>query len=105
MFGEKVTLLVVLDALGDRPQAELVRDEKHRGHDRLIAALSRDIDDEAAIDLDRVDGELLEVRERRLSGPEVVDGDRDSHLAQAAQNAAASLVLVDGDALGQLQLE
>ncbi len=44
-------------------------------------------DDERAVDLERVDGELAEVGERRVAGAEVVDGDAHAELLDLAQAA------------------
>jgi hypothetical protein len=43
------------------------------GHDRRIAAVARQIADEGSIDLERVDAEVLQVRERAIARAEVVE--------------------------------
>ncbi len=70
-------LLHGLDTLGDRADAERVR---HR-HDRGDEGLRSGVDlvqrlDKAAVDLQHVEGETLQVGQRRVFGAEVVDGER-----------------------------
>ena len=60
---------------------------------------------ERAVDLDRVERQVLEVRERRVAGPEVVEDEPDAELAQRPQRPRPGLGLVHQDALGDLELE
>ena len=61
--------------------------------------------DERAVDLDRVERQVLEVRQGRVAGPEVVEDELDAELAQRPQRSRPGLRLVHQDALGDLELE
>src|SRR5829696_1982589 len=74
-----------LQALGDDGDAERVPEVDDRLDDRRVLGVEAEPGDEAAIDLDRLDREPLEVRERRIPGAEVVDGQVKSEAAQVAQ--------------------
>src|SRR5438105_14556703 len=103
--AKKLTLLLGLDAFGDGAQSELPCHEKNRGDDRSVIASLCDSSDETTVDLDGVDRKLLEVTERRLPGAEIIDSDRDFHVAQAVQNASASFTLADCNAFRQLHFQ
>src|SRR3954464_13289711 len=55
---------LVLDTFGDDLEAERVSELDRRGHDRIAAAVAEHIRDEAAVDLQLLDGETTEVAER-----------------------------------------
>ena len=59
--------------------------------------------DEAAVDLERVDRESLEVGERRVPGAEVVDGQVQAEAAQLAQRDSGGLDVAHQGRLGDLQ--
>src|SRR5207247_4562083 len=65
-------LLVGLDALGDRGQVEGVGERDDRGCDRRVLRLVAEPGDKRSVDLERVDGEAAQVRERGEAGAEVV---------------------------------
>ena len=69
--------LLLLDALGDRLDRERLA-ELHEGVDQRLALLVvLRAQDERPVDLQRVDGEPLQVSQRGVAGAEVVD--RDPH--------------------------
>ena len=76
------------DGLHDRPVGDLVEP----GHER-------------AVDLDRVERQVLEVRERRVAGAEVVEDEAHAVIAELAEDPDPGLGLVHHDALGDLELE
>ena len=60
-------------------------------------------DHEGAIQLDGVDGQAVEVGERRVAGAKVVDGDLDPLLAQGVEDLDAALHVQHQHGFGQLQ--
>src|SRR5512132_2447083 len=74
--AQPLELLHGLDALGDRLQAHPVPELDDGPRQRAVGRAARDGVDEALVDLQRVDRELLEVAQRRVAGAEVVDRDR-----------------------------
>ena len=74
----------------------------------VIAASPRvglEVGDERDVDLERVDREVLQVRERRVAGAEVVDRDREAFVAQLVQHLADRVEVVQQARLGHLELD
>src|SRR5688500_2045258 len=82
---EELALVLGLYALGDHADLQRVRERDDGRDDCALVAVVRQLGDEAAVDLDLVDREAAQVREARVTGAEVVDGDRDSQRFQPFQ--------------------
>ena len=76
-----------LDPLGDAAQPERARQAHDRGRDRGAVGALADALHERAVDLEHLDGQALEVRERRVPGAEVVDREVQPERAQRAERA------------------
>ena len=74
-LAQALELDLALDALGDDLQAERAGDLDDGGDDRRVLVLGADAVDERAVDLDDVEREALQARQRRVAGAEVVDED------------------------------
>ena len=79
-----------LHALGDRHQIELIRQVDDGVDNRVVEGIRSQPGDEDLIDLDRIDGELLEMDQRRVPGPEVVEGQLDPELVQLVEQPRAA---------------
>ena len=99
---QRVGLGRALDAFRDRHEPERVRD-LHDGPDEQRARPAEDVAHERAVDLQQVDRELLEVRERRVAGAEVVDGEPHAEVAQAPQPDRRRGRVLHERALGDLE--
>ena len=86
-LAEALQLGLVLDALGDRDEAEAAAELHERGDQRVVGVAGGD---EGAVDLQRVDRELLQVGERGVAGAEVVDRDPDAEARSSRRIAAAA---------------
>ena len=75
-------LRLVLDPLGDRVEREGPGHADHRLDDRRALLLDAEAVDEGAVDLQRVEGEAVEVGERGVAGAEVVEDEANAELAQ-----------------------
>ena len=75
--GELGRLIRPLHTFGDGRQTEHAGHVHDRGCDGAIAGVLTESLDERAVDLQDLDRELLEVRERRVTGAEVVE--RETH--------------------------
>ena len=69
----------------------------------VSSAVEPEAGDEAAVDLDRLDREALEVGQRRVAGAEVVDGEVQAEAAQVAQRDRRRLDVGQQGGLGDLQ--
>ena len=84
---EPFGLVGLLDALGNDLEPERPPEIDDRPGDRGPLAGRRDAGDERAVDLQDVDREALEVAQRRVAGPEVVDREMDAERAQLGRAA------------------
>ena len=82
-----------------------MRHRNDRRDDRLVVGIDADVAHERAVDLDRVHRQLLEVRQRRVPGAEIVDRQAHAELAQAVEQRRLLLDVLHEVALGELELE
>src|SRR5574341_1852808 len=104
-LAENVKLLLALHPFGYHLEPQRARDRHHRGRDGGIGGVGVDVAHEGLVDLQRVDGECLEIAERRVTGTEVVDGDPHPQSLELAQYLDGVLGVLHGQALGDLQLQ
>jgi len=67
----------VFDAFADDGHVQRMGHRDRGGDDLLVTMAPGDVLDEAAVDFQRVDAELLQVTERGITGPEVIERDTD----------------------------
>ncbi len=77
----------------------------HGLDDRQVCVIVVEPTHKRAIDLDRVERQVLQVSEGRIAGSEVIEDEQDAELAQGLQGPGAGFRLVHQDRLGDLQLE
>src|SRR6266536_194325 len=94
-----------LDALGDHPQAQRMRQGDDRLRDRLVVAVLLEAVDESLIDFHRLNRQPGEIGQARIAGSEVVDGDRHAALLQLHQRGDGLFRMRDDDAFGDLEIE
>ena len=70
-----------------------------------VSSLRRHVGDEAAVDLDGVEGKALEVGERRKAGAEIVERKAGTRLLQLREGAGGGVRVLHDDAFGQFELE
>ena len=92
-----------LQALGDDGDAERVAEVDDGLDDRRVLGVEAEAGDEPTVDLDRLDREPLEVRERGVAGAEVVDREVQAQAAQVAQGDRRRLDVGEQCGLGDLQ--
>src|SRR5829696_5719787 len=101
--GQLKGLGLLLDALGDHPQAEEVGDaEDGVGQGRLLGPIQQAVHERLG-QLEDVDGEVAEIGQGRVAGAEVVDGQVDAEGPQAAEALQHGLLVGGQDTLGDLQ--
>src|SRR4029079_16422694 len=104
-FAQERLLLGRLDAFGDDRQAQGLTHRDDRLGNRAIFRVARDLADEGAVDLQRVDREALQMRERRVARAEIVDREPDTERLDRAQNLHGALGVVHDHAFRDLDLE
>ena len=85
---------VSLHALHHDLQVQRLAESQQAAHDQRAAFAALRLH-EAAVDLDRVDAELVQVAERRVAGAEIVDVDARADLAQAVEGHVQCLGVLD----------
>ena len=103
--SEHAPVGIQLDALGDGLDVEPAGEGDHAGNDVLLARAGGDAADEPTVDLQPVDVHVVQHRERRCPGAEVVDRDGHARVAERTDGVAASLGFEGDRSLGDLELE
>jgi DNA-binding transcriptional LysR family regulator len=102
-LGQQAQGPLVLDALGDRADAEGAG-EAHDRLDEVTAGLvARQLADELDVDLQEVDRQALEVGEPAVAGPEVVERDPAAEVAHRVQEALGDRLVAQERGLGDLE--
>lgn len=92
-------------ALGHDLQAQIVGHGDHRRSDLHVVLAVRNVLDEAAVDLDDIDREFLQVAQRRVAGPEIIHGKRQAQCLQADELLPCFLGGGQQQPFGELELE
>src|SRR5437763_970135 len=102
---ERRDLGLELDSLRYRVESERLAQRDDRARQlRPIVGLGQSPHD-TAIDLQNVDGEAVQVGQRRVTGAEIVDGEFDTERLQALESLQVCVGVVHGRAFGQLDDE
>ena len=96
---------LVGDELGDGLLAHALGDGDEGLHHELVGGASRQAADEVAVDLDVVEGQVLEVVEGAEARAEVVEGEAAAQAAQPVGEALGVLQVRDRGRLGELEDE
>lgn len=75
LLAQERQLAVVLDAFGHALQLQVARDHQDGLHQHAPARSAIQIGDEAAVDLQTIQRQALEVGQRRVAGTKIVDGE------------------------------
>ncbi len=98
-------LSLILHAFRDGIDAECACELAHRRHNGLVDLLRTDVIDEALVDLDADDWKPLYVRQRRVAGSEVVDGDAHPEFGDRLENVGGMCEVFDDHGFGDLESE
>jgi len=72
---QTVQLLLGLDPLGHDLEPQAVGQRDGAGDDRRVAVVVSEAGDERAVDLEHVQGKIVQIAERRITGAEIVNRD------------------------------
>src|SRR5207237_10524651 len=100
--AEDVKLFLSLHALGDDVDPQPPSHGEDPGDDGGVVIVGAEAVDEASVDLEHVDGEPLEVAERRVAGAEVVDGELPAEGLETEQRLPGAAAASTKHAPGQL---
>src|SRR5712664_928067 len=102
-LAQQIELLLGLHALGHHLHVQAVGEREDGVDDLQPVVGGAHALDEAAVDLERIDGELVQVAEGAVPGPEVVQIDADAHRPQLDHGLGDVRVLVHQQRLGDLE--
>jgi hypothetical protein len=102
---EQQQLFQGLHALGDRREVEAPRELHDHLRDRRVGGVRGERAHERLVDLEHVDRKPLEIGERGVARPEVVDREPHTEVLQVAQRVHGHLDVPQQAALGDLQLQ
>src|SRR5882757_9158983 len=69
-----------LDALGDDGQTKLPGKPNRRTDDRGVVVVGEQVEHERPVDLETVERKLLQIREARIAGAEIVEHDANAEI-------------------------
>ena len=102
-FRKQAQGRLVFHTFGNRLETEVVREVDGRARDRTGARVGQHPAHERLIHLDRIDGQLLQIGQRRLSRAEVVDVQRESKIVKSDQHRARVFRIFHQGALGEFE--
>src|SRR6201987_244382 len=94
-----------LNAFSDQLQAEGLSEPDDGANDGQVAGVGAQVANESGVDLEHVDREGLQVRQNRVAGAEVVDGDLDPYLLELGEGFAGGFDVVQHGPLGDRQTD
>ena len=83
--AQQLELTARLDPFGDHLESQAFRQRDDCLRDRSVVRIGGDVLNEGLVDLERLDREALEVKQRRIAGAEVVDRQTDAEAIQRLQ--------------------
>ena len=98
-------LLQGLDAFRGRDHVAVGGDADHRADDRGRGGIAGHFLDEAAVDLDLVEREALQILQRGIAGSEIVERDVNAERAELVQRHQRRVVIGDQHRFGDLEFE
>src|SRR5690606_35615742 len=105
LITQERQLAVLLHPFGHYLQDHAVRHGDDGAHYGRVQATLIQLVDEGAVDLQAVDGDVLEIGQRRVTGTEIVHGQLDPLFFLGSEVVRNSAALFQQHALGQLQLQ
>src|SRR5205823_2305443 len=103
--GEEIELRLCSHAFRHDLEAETPREGDDGFGDGSVPRVGLEIGNERDVNLQRVDREVLQVRQRRVAGAEIVDGDGKALVAQRVQRFPDRIEVVQQARLRHLELD
>ena len=105
VLAQERDLVVVLDALGDDAQIELLAQRDDGGRHGAVVDVGWQPLDERPVDLETRDRERLQRAEARIAGAEVVDGDLNAEALQLVHGSDCLPDIAHDQAFRQLEFD
>src|SRR6478672_1481328 len=104
-LAERLELTGGLDPLGHDTELEVGREVQDHPDERAIGPAFLEVVHERHADLQPVDRERAQMAERRVAGPEVVEGQLHTERTQLVQGRDAAVGVAEHHAFGYLEYE
>lgn len=98
-------LFCAFDAFGDDADVEIVSEGGDGLNEGGVSAAAQHVGDERAVDLDRVDGKLVNIGEGRVTGAEVVEGEFEPSGLERVKLSEAGLDVAHDGRLGDFEAD
>src|SRR6476659_1218486 len=95
----------LFDSFGGSLDTERIRKLGNRMDDRGRTVAGQQVLDEAAVDLQLVERETLQITERGIARPEIVERNADAERAEGVKQLQRRLAAFEEDGFGDLDLE
>ena len=101
---EKVDLFAGLHAFGEDIHAQALGHGNHRFDDGRVVGAARHVTDEGAVNLDAVDGKMLEIGQGRVPRTEVIDGQGHTAVLELPEQGDVAVGGLHEDAFRELEM-
>jgi hypothetical protein len=105
VLAQEFQLLAGFDAFGNDLEIEALAHVDDGAHDGGIVRVHGDVAHERLVDFQSADGKLLQRRQRRIAGAEVVDGQMQAHGVELVQKSDGALRIRHQGGFRDFQLE
>src|SRR5690606_11032552 len=102
---QQLELRLVLHALGGHAQAQGLAERNDGASEGAVVRVPGDVANEAAIDLESVDGEAPKVGKGRIAHPEIIQIDHDAHGLECIELHPAVVAVLEQYAFRDLEDE
>ena len=102
---QKLELFTRFNPFCDGSHAQTVRQRNNSGDNRHIFRIRRKVPDERTVDLQAVNVETFQISQRRITRPEIINGNADTAFVQLIDNGNGCQRVFHGDPFRQFQLQ
>ena len=98
-------MTIFLDTFGQDVKSQRLAQRNDGGADAAIVFVFRDVANEGAINLECIDGERLQHRERGVTRAEIIERHERAHILELRQHPTRVVLILHEDGFGELELE
>ena len=103
--AQEIEMRLRLDAFGQNRDMQVLAEAQDRAHDRRRLMVGAHLVHEGAVELDLVERECVQGRERGIAGAEIVHRDGDAERLDLTQEVQRAVEILDQGGFGDLDFE